>query len=136
MATRGKTLPERISRWKVITVGLKPLLPEMPHVVDLHGQLTQAITQSEDLNARSEALRSEAQDVNRQRDDLARTGDDLRQRLGAALRTQYGFKSEKLIEFGLNPRRARGKAKKTPAPAPTPAPVPAAGGGTGGTHTP
>jgi len=118
MLSTGKTLPQRISRWKVIAAGLKPLLPDLPHLADLHGQLEQVITQSEDLNARTEAIRSESQDVNRTRVDLARNGDDLRQRLGASLKTHYGFTSEKLIEFGFGPRRPRGKAKK---PIPTPA---------------
>ena len=120
MATKGSTLPERIARWKVIASALKALLPDMPHLADLHAQLETTISDSEKLDARNEALKAESRDVNRSRDELGRTGDDLRQRLGAALRTQYGFKSEKLIEFVLNPRRGRGKDKapriKTPSP--------------------
>lgn len=131
MATQGSTIPERIARWKVISAGLKPLLTDMPHLADLHGQLEQIITQSEQLDARAEALKAESRQVNASRDALAKSGDDLRARLGASLQTTYGFKSEKLIEFGLKPRKARGRDKqprvKKPA-ATTPAtPAPQAG---------
>ena len=119
MATKGTTIPERIARWKLLSAGLKPLLANMPHLADLHGELEKVIAQSEELDARSEALKAESREVNANRDKLARSGDELRSRLGASLQTAYGFKSEKLIEFGLKPRKARGRdkqprVKKTP----------------------
>lgn len=111
MATKGSTIPERIARWKVISAGLKPLLGDMPHLAELHAELEKTILQSEALDARGEALKAESREVNATRDALAKTGDDLRRRLGAALQTTYGFRSEKLIEFGIPPRRTRGRDK-------------------------
>ena len=137
MATKGNTLPERIARWKVIAAALRPLLAEMPQLTELHTQLEGIIARSEELNARIEALRAESQEINRIREELATTGDDLRNRLGATLRTVHGFRSEKLIEFGLKPRRPRGRdrqprAKKTPNPRtePSQSTTPASGTGT------
>lgn len=132
MATKGSSIPERIARWKVIAAGLKTLLPEMPYLTEMHTELERVILQSEELDARHEALKAETREVNRTREDLARSGDDLRQRLGASLRTHFGFTSERLIEFGLPPRRTRGRDLKKRAPrgsstAP-PAPQPPAGG--------
>jgi hypothetical protein len=112
MATKGNSVPERIARWKVIATGLIPLLPEMPHLSALHAELNGIISRSEELDARHEALKAETREVNRIREEQATTGDDLRNRLGAAIRTLYGFKSEKLIEFGLKPRRVRGRDKQ------------------------
>jgi len=112
MATKGRTNPEKIARWKVITTGLKPLLGDMPHLADLHGQLEKIITQSEELDARNEALKSESREVNKTRATLSKSGDDLRKRLAASLKTSYGFDSEKLIEFGVQPQRPRGRDKK------------------------
>jgi hypothetical protein len=131
MATKGSSIPERIARWKVIAAGLKALLPEMPHLTAMQGELEKVILQSEELDARHEALKAETREVNRTREDLAKTGDDLRQRLGAALRTQFGFDSEKLIEFGLPPRRTRGRDRKKRAPrgSATAPPVPPPAGG-------
>ena len=115
----------------MIAAGLKALLPEMPHLTEMHGELEKAILQSEELDARHEALKSETREVNRTREELAKTGDDLRKRLGASLQTAYGFQSEKLIEFGIPPRRTRGRDRKKRAPRgsanPTPAQTPAGG---------
>ena len=112
MATKGNTMPERIARWKVLNASVGPQLPEVPHLTVLHGDLQGIIRESEDLDARSEALKSESREVNRRREELGKMGDDLRNRMGASLQTLYGFKSEKLIEFGLKPRRTRGRARK------------------------
>lgn len=123
MATKGSSIPERIARWKVIHVGVRPLLPEMPFLTDLHAELETVILQSEELDARHEALKAETRELNRIREELARTGDDLRNRMGAALQTVHGFRSERLIEFGLKPRRARGRDRQPRARRPrTPAP--------------
>ena len=43
MATKGSSIPERIARWKVIAAGLKTLLPEMPHLTQMHGELERII---------------------------------------------------------------------------------------------
>ena len=112
MTARGSSLPERIARWKVIAAALRPLLAEMPHLTELHTQLEGIIARSEELNGRIEALKAESQEINRIREELAKAGDDLRNRLGATLRTVHGFRSEKLIEFGLKPRRPRGRDRK------------------------
>ncbi|HTG31330.1 MAG TPA: hypothetical protein VLB76_00265 [Thermoanaerobaculia bacterium] len=123
MATKGSSIPERIARWKVISAGLRPLLTDMPHLAALHAELERIITQAEELDVRAEALKAESREVNNNREAVARSGDNLRGRLGASLQTAYGFQSEKLIEFGLKPRKARGRDKKprvrrNPAPAP------------------
>lgn len=112
MATKGNTVPEKLARWKVIHTGIAPMLPEMPHLSGLHTELGNVIARSEELDARHEALKAETREVNRTRLELAQAGDDLRNRLGAAVQTLHGFKSEKLIEFGLKPRRARGRDRK------------------------
>jgi hypothetical protein len=109
MATKGSTNPERIARWKVMTVGLKPQLGDFPLLAPLHTELESVTLQSEELDARHEALKAETREINRIRGELAKKGDDLRSRMGATLQTVHGFRSEKLIEFGIQPRRVRGR---------------------------
>ena len=82
---------------------------------DLHGQLEKIILQSEELDSRSEALKAESREVNKNRAGLAKTGDDLRKRLGASLKTSFGFASEKLIEFGIKPTRRGAGTNPRPA---------------------
>lgn len=112
MATKGRSKPERIARWKVMAVGLEPQLGELPLIAPLHTELKGIILQSEELDARHEALKAETQEINRTRDDLAARGDELRNRMAAALKTVHGFDSEKLIEYGIKPTRVRGRDKK------------------------
>lgn len=109
MATKGSTNPERIARWKVMTVALEPQLGELPLLAPLHAELKSVTSESEELDVRHEALKAETREVNRKRDDLAKKGDDLRARLAASLQTVHGFRSEKLIEYGVQPRRVRGR---------------------------
>lgn len=116
MATKGSTNPERIARWKVMTTALKPLLPELPFLSEIHAELENVVVQSEELDARHEALKAETREINRIREELVRNGDDLRNRMGAALQTLHGFRSEKLIEFGIQPRRVRGRDRKSRRP--------------------
>ena len=126
MATKGRSKPERIARWKVMYVGVEPQLAELPLLAPLHTELKSVILQSEELDVRTEALKAESQEINRKRDELAVRGDELRNRMAAALQTVHGFRSEKLLEFGVQPRRPRGrdlkarKRRSQPALAPAP----------------
>ncbi|HBL28688.1 MAG TPA: hypothetical protein DD490_17775 [Acidobacteria bacterium] len=112
MATNGTSNPERIARWKVMAAGLKPQLPQLPMLGGLHAELEGTIQRSEELDARHEALKAEIREVNRLRKDLVAQGDDLRKRLAASLQTVHGFESEKLIEYGVKPRRLRGRDRQ------------------------
>ena len=125
MATKGNTNPERIARWKVMTAGLKPQIAELPMLTGLHAELESVTLQSEDLDVRHEALKSEMREVNRLRGELVKKGDDLRNRLAAALQTVHGFQSEKLIEYGVQPRRPRIRQARKRRGASEPAPAPA-----------
>jgi hypothetical protein len=92
-----------------MTVGLKPQLGDFPLLAPLHAELEGVTLQSEELDVRHEALKAETREINRIRGELAKKGDDLRSRMGATLQTVHGFRSEKLIEFGIQPRRVRGR---------------------------
>jgi hypothetical protein len=77
------------------------------------------ITQVLSPRRRSSALKADLQEVNRQRAELAKQGDETRNRLAASLQAEHGFKSERLLEFGIKPRRFRGRIKKKePVPKP------------------
>src|SRR5262245_25314870 len=112
MATQGRSKPEIVARWKVMTTGVEPYLEELPLIVPLHTELKGITLRSEELDARQAALKAESQEINRVRAELTERGDDLRNRLAAALKMVHGFDSEKLLEFGIQPKRVRGRDKK------------------------
>lgn len=62
------------------------------------------------------------QDASREIRDLFREGETLADHLRTAVRTFFGLNSEKLVEFGLQPSRARRRRKAPPGPE-APAPV-------------
>lgn len=45
-----------------------------------------------------------------------KSDEEIRGRLTAALQAEYGFASARLHEFGLQPRRSRGRRKKASPP--------------------
>jgi hypothetical protein len=123
MASNGKATTEVYGRWKVMTVNLQPQLDKLPQLTGQYTQLAKMTADADVLETRQAQLTADLQEVNRQRRDLLKSGEDLRNRIGAALRAEHGFTSERLLEFGLKPRRPRGRAKKTPPAATTTTPT-------------
>jgi hypothetical protein len=114
-------------------VNLKSQLDAMPQLTGRYNEFLKITSDAEGLENRQAQLKADLREVNRQRRDIFKTGEDLRNRIGAILKAEHGFTSERLLEFGLKPRRARGRAKKkgqtttttpaTPEPAPAHAPA-------------
>lgn len=117
MSSQGQAGTEIIGRWKVMGVNLKPQLETMPQLTTRYNELLKNTSDAETLETRQAQLMADLREVNSQRRSLFKTGEELRNRIGAVLRAEHGFSSERLLEFGLKPKRTRGKAKKTPASA-------------------
>lgn len=120
MASNGNATTEVYGRWKVMAVNLQPQLDKLPQLTTKYTDLVKTTSDAEVLETRQAQLTADLQEVNHQRRDLLKSGEDLRNRIGAVLRAEHGFTSERLLEFGLKPRRARGRGKKKP-PTETPA---------------
>jgi hypothetical protein len=104
---------EKIGSWKLFHHALLDELEKLPFLGERHMQLTAFIKEAERLQLKQLALRAELQDLNRRRYELVLEGDDLCRRLGAALQSHLGFKSEKLIGFGIKPRPRTRRRRKT-----------------------
>lgn len=127
MPRKHSSLHEKVGRWKVLAANLAPHLGELPHFVDMHGDLERFTLQAETLDALQENLLAQRMEATRKRQDVDRNGEALRARIDAALRSEHGFTSERLVEFGVKPLKARGR--RTPPippepPAPEPEPLP------------
>ena len=109
---------EKIEGWKVIHTALEPELATNPHLVELHGYLGGMISEGEGLQVGQKALISDLRSLNRRRREVAVEGEDLRNRLAAALKFEHGFGNERLIGYGIKPRRTVRRSKTGEEPPP------------------
>lgn len=116
MPSDGRTFTETHGRWKVLATNLLSQLETLPHLAPRHLEITRILTEAETLEVRQSLLKADLQEVNRKRREILKTGEDLRNRIGAILRAEHGFTSERLVEFGLKPKRIIRRTRKQDAP--------------------
>ncbi|HEX4964600.1 MAG TPA: hypothetical protein VF173_27535 [Thermoanaerobaculia bacterium] len=115
----AKVFANKITNWDLTNTNVKPHLAEMPQVQPLQVELEAVIAEGRALDSQQEVARSQARDLNNQRLDIEKRGENLRRRIASHLRGTFGFTSEQLIQFGVNPRPRsirRKKAEVKPAP--------------------
>lgn len=122
-----RTFGDKVGNWKVVNTNLEPHLQEMPHLQPLHTEMDGLITEAEAHDAEQEAARGRLRQLAAKRRDIERRGQALRSRMAAHLKGTFGYTSEQLIQFGLNPLKTTGRKrperKKKTAEAPAPAPT-------------
>src|SRR5215203_854994 len=84
------------------------------------GLLDVTVEQIEQADTRQKYHKFQFQQATRDLENLTSLGRDLLLRLKNAVRARYGITSEKLAEFGLNPRRSRTAKTKPTEPGPPP----------------
>jgi hypothetical protein len=111
--------------WENLAVTVEANAVELAYLGETRTQLLATLDAAKTANVRQAALLAQYQQATRDLEKLLSEGGDLATRIRNGIRTQYGLKSEKLTEFGLQPRRKRSRSKKEePVPAPTPTPAP------------
>jgi len=115
--TRTKmTYAEIVAGWRDLTSGLNANGADLTHL-STHAQLLIALMeQSTDLAAQQAVHTAAKQEVTRQIEDLLDQGQKLATYLRTGVKQHYGNRSEKLVEFGLQPFRGR----RLPVSPPTP----------------
>jgi hypothetical protein len=96
----------------MMVTGLGPQLETLPELAARHARLSQLMAQAEELEARQAQLKADLQELNGQRRDLVKAGEEVRSRIGAVLRAEHGFTSERLLEFALKPKRIPIRGRK------------------------
>jgi hypothetical protein len=109
----------KVTNWELSSNNLKPRLPEMPHLQPLMEELDGIIVDAKVVDGEQEKARGQFRELTRRRQDLERRGQDVRRRINAMLRGSFGFTSEQLIQFGIDPEpqkvpRAPRKRRKLP----------------------
>jgi hypothetical protein len=122
----AKEFSNRITSWDLTSTNVKPHLADMPQVQPLLAELDALIPDARSLDSRMEIARSQARDFTQQRHDIQKRGENLRRRIASHLRGTFGFTSEQLVQFGINPRPRVIRRKKPAEPTTTTPSLPAA----------
>ncbi|HSS51884.1 MAG TPA: hypothetical protein VLX28_23320 [Thermoanaerobaculia bacterium] len=111
---------KRSNRWELLSTNLKPHLAEMPFLQDIITALDALVVQAKSLDTVQEVARTTFQDAVHKRQELEKQGEELRRRADSHLRGSFGFTSDDLVKFGIQPRKKgpRGPNKKPPVETP------------------
>ena len=100
----ANSFASKTTSWELLATNIQPHLQEMPHLQAFYDQLQGLRTRAADLDSQQETAKAQVRELTRLRQEVEREGESLRARIAAHLRATFGFTSEQLIKFGINPR--------------------------------
>ena len=102
---RADSFSIKVNNWSLMKSNLEPRLDQLPaQARPLQEELSVVLVEARQLEDEQENARKQFRELVRRRQELERRGEEARRRLAALLRGTFGFKSEELIPFGLNPQ--------------------------------
>ncbi|HEY0514100.1 MAG TPA: hypothetical protein VGH73_19485 [Thermoanaerobaculia bacterium] len=111
-----------ITAWENVVANAKAHSAEVPSLDVYTVPMEQILAAAKDLNARLDMRRGVKQDESKERKALMLQGKRQVAKVRAVLKAYFGVDSERLLEFGAKPIRAR--KKKNPLTVPPPATPP------------
>jgi len=97
---------KRTSRWEVMSANVAPHLQEMPFLREIVSELDSVIAEAKSLDVEQEEARSRLADVIHRRQQLELKGESLWRRVASHLRGIFGFASQELAKFGVEPHKS------------------------------
>lgn len=126
MAKSNASYAGIVTSWSKLAASLATNAGDLPHL-EAHRQLLETLLEDAQALSSEQAQRTaEKQDVTKRLQDVLDQGQKLATFLRTGVRQHFGNRSEKLVEFGLQPFRSRSKPVE-PATPPREAPAPEAG---------
>jgi hypothetical protein len=109
---KSKSYKENLVDWGTLAANLAAHLAELPQLAADQRALADLVAQARALQEERERARAYLQDLNQRR--MAVVGQALRvqSRIAEGVRNAYDLDSEKLVEFGVKPRRK--KVRRSP----------------------
>ena len=122
----GIVFSQKVATWTVTDTAVLANIADLGHVEPERAELAKIRDEGWVLGNQQIALQAQLSQVTRDLEDRYKRGDAIHARMRATIRGKYGYQSEKLKEFQLQPfrRRVRGagtgekSSKKAPAPVP------------------
>jgi hypothetical protein len=94
---------------------------DLPHLEGTRAKIETILAQAQEVTKRQAALVASKQDASKELRRLVTEGQRLATAARKLLQEQYGLRSEKLAEFGVQPFRGRTRRGQPATPTPTPA---------------
>jgi len=107
---------ETLDGWDRLVTPMGSNPTQFPSLEDDRQHLASILTQSRDLVIQQAALTASKQDISKRLDALFKEGRKLATFLRVGVKQKLGNRSEKLVEFGLQPLRVARSRKPTPPP--------------------
>src|SRR5215207_9872968 len=108
-------LTKKIGTWDVLTMNVKPRLPELPQLEPTVKELDAVIFEGRELQGLQEIHRKQLRETTQRSKDLVRRGRSSRNKLVAGLQSAYGVESLELLGFGVPPRLPKRRTRLTKA---------------------
>lgn len=89
---------------------------DLPHLEVPRAKLTAQLVRVQEINKQQGMLTASKQEASKQLRIAVVEGNRLANAMRAMIKVQYGIRSEKLAEFGLQPFRGRNRKAKAPTP--------------------
>lgn len=101
------SLADHSLEWFKLLASVEANNQDVPYLDELKDELQLVLDSVKVLAQEQATLEARRQQVTRDLQALKSRGRLVAARLRSGLRTRYGFGSEKLVEFGMRPRRRR-----------------------------
>jgi len=109
------SLSKNIGTWDMLTMNVKPRLPELTHLEPTVKELEAVIFEGRELQGFQETHRKQLRETTQRSKELARRGRSLRNKLVAGLQSAYGVESFELLGYGIQPRLPQKRNRLTQA---------------------
>jgi cell shape-determining protein MreC len=96
-----------IANWFHLVTAVNANAEDLESLVEINVDLEAAAANARRLNNRRSALRAELTQNTKDLHVAMRTGRDMATRLRSGVRSQFGNRNEKLLEFNMRPFRGR-----------------------------
>ena len=104
---KSQSYGDTLEEWKLITEAYDSNQEDLPHLEAPKNQLKALLEQAKDTIEQQAAFAAKRQEMTHRLADALDQGRKLATFLRLAIKQRYGNRSEKLVEFGVQPLRRR-----------------------------
>jgi hypothetical protein len=102
-----ESLALTLSQWEELIGACEANAEDLDYLLELQEELRRLSERAKELSVRQDALNAQKQQVTRDLDHVKQRGREIALQVRDGVRTRYGKRSAKLVEFGMRPRKGR-----------------------------